>query len=91
LNPANFSPHLHKSIRKWARLNGVVLVLTPANSSWLNRVEYHFAPLREFVLNNSNYQSHEELAKAIRDYIRWHNRCPKDTEILRLQKRFKVA
>lgn len=87
----NFSPHVHKSIRKWARANGVVLVFTPTNSSWLNRIECHFAPLREFVLNNSNYQSHEELAKAICDYIRWRNRCPNDPDIIRLQKRVKVA
>jgi len=87
----NFSPHLHKSVRSWARKNGVVLVFTPTNASWLNRIECHFAPLREFVLRSSNYKSHEEMAAAIRAYVRWRNRCPDDSQILRLQRRVKVA
>ncbi|MGQ9591342.1 MAG: IS630 family transposase [Planctomycetota bacterium] len=66
----NFSPHLHRSIRTWARENGVVLVFTPTNASWLNRIECHFAPLREFVLRNSDYHSHAELTKPIIQYVR---------------------
>lgn len=87
----NFSPHVHKNVRKWARANDVVLVFTPTNASWLNRIECHFAPLREFVLRNSNYGSHLELAKAIRAYVRWRNKHPNDSKLLRLQKRVKVA
>ena len=87
----NFSPHVHKSIRQWAKANRLVLVFTPTNDSWLNRIECHFAPLREFVLSNSNYQSHQELAHAIRGHIRWRNRCPNNAEIIRLQKRVQVA
>lgn len=87
----NFSPHLHHSIRKWARANGVVLVFTPTNASWLNRIECHFAPLREFVLRNSDYHSHAELAKAIFHYVRWRNAHPNHEDILHIQKRVKVA
>ena len=87
----NYSPHIHKDIRKWAKENGVVLVFTPSNASWLNRIECHFAPIREFVLRNSNYRSHDELAEAMRRYIRWRNCNPDDDRILNLQKRVKVA
>jgi len=87
----NFSPHIHHSIRKWARANGVVLIFTPTNASWLNRIECHFAALREFVFRNSDYRSHAELARAILAYVRWRNAHPNHPEILRIQKRVKVA
>ncbi len=87
----NFSPHLHKTVRKWCRSNKVSLVFTATNASWMNRIECHFAPIREFVLNNSNYRCHAELAAAMRSYIRWRNREPGNNRILAAQKRVKVA
>ena len=35
---------------------------TPTSASHLNRIEGHFRPLREFVLNASGYTSHAEVA-----------------------------
>lgn len=87
----NFSPHLHKTVRKWCRANKVSLVFTATNASWMNRIECHFAPIREFVLNNSNYSCHAELALAMRNYIRWRNRDPDNPRILVVQNRVKVA
>jgi len=34
----------------------------------LNRIECHFRPLREFVLNASDYVSHSEVAVAFRPF-----------------------
>ncbi len=84
----NFPPHLHRRVREWTRKNRVSLVFTPTNASWLNRIECHFGVLRKFVLHNSHYQSHEELADAIHRYIRWRNANAKDKRILRIQKRY---
>lgn len=87
----NFSPHLHKTVRKWCRANRVTLVFTPTNASWLNRIECHFAPIADFVLKNSNYGCHAELALAMKKYIHWRNREPENQRILASQKRVKVA
>jgi len=87
----NFSPHLHRDVRKWCRANKVVLVFTPTNASWLNRIECHFAPIAEFVIKNSNYANHEEVAVAMRNYIRWRNRDPGNARIMAAEKRVKVA
>lgn len=87
----NFSPHKHKKVREWAIDNDVVLVFTPTYASWLNRIECHFGPLRYFVLKNTYYKDHKELASAIRKYIRWRNRNANDEEIIKEQKKIKVA
>ncbi|TCP61749.1 IS630 family transposase [Heliophilum fasciatum] len=87
----NFSPHKTKLVREWAEQNNVELVFTPTYSSWLNRIECHFAPLRHFVLSGSDYPDHAALADAIQSYLRWRNKNAKSQEILRLQKRVKVA
>ena len=87
----NFSPHKHKKVIQWAAQNNVVLVYTPTYASWLNRIECHFGPLRHFVLKNAYYQCHEELASAIRKYIRWRNKNAKNDEILKEQNKIKVA
>jgi len=87
----NFSPHKHKKVIKWAAQHNVVLVYTPTYASWLNRIECHFGPHRHFVLKSAYYQSHEELAIAIRRYIRWRNKNAKNDEILKEQNKIKVA
>lgn len=87
----NFSPHRRREVREWAENHQVELVFTPTNASWLNPIECHFAPLREFALNNSNYRDHAEQARAIRRYIAWRNAHRDDPRILRLQKRKKVG
>ena len=79
----NFSPHKHKKVKKWASENNVVLVFTPTYASWLNRIECHFGPLRYFVLRNSYYKEHEEMASAIRKYIRWRNRNVDHEQIIK--------
>ena len=87
----NFSPHKHKKVVKWAEINNVELVYTPTYASWLNRIECHFAPLRYFVLKNSYYKSHEEMALKIRHYIRWRNKNVNHKLIIKEQNKIKVA
>ena len=70
----NFSPHLKQDLRDWAALHDIELVFLPTYSSWLNLIECQFQALRRFVLNGTDYDSHDEQDKAIHAYLRWHNR-----------------
>ncbi len=84
----NFSPHLKRTVRDWARANRVTLVFTPTNASWLNRIECHFGAMKKFAMSNSDYSSHEELAAALQTYIRWRNANAADAKLVRVQKRY---
>ena len=57
----------------WPNAHHVELLLTPTSASYLNRIECHFRPLRQFVLNASDYASHAEVAKAFRRYLHRRN------------------
>ena len=61
------------------------LVFTATYASWMNRIECHFAPFRRFVLDNSDWSSHTEIARAAQDYLRWRNRDKKNARILKEQ------
>lgn len=87
----NLSTHRHHSIREWADNSNVELVFTPTNASWLNRIECHFGALRKFVLSNSNYESHEELARATQAYLRWRNANKKNRRLLKAQQRCDIS
>jgi transposase len=69
----NFSPHGKDRVRDWCAANGVELVFTPTNASWLNWIECEFTALRYFTLDGSDYPSHAAQEAAIAGYIRWHN------------------
>ncbi|PMB09050.1 hypothetical protein CEN49_07800 [Fischerella thermalis CCMEE 5273] len=68
----NFSPPHHQKVKAWAKENNLELVYTPTYASRLNRIECHFGPLRKFVLDGSNYSSHDELMSQ--KYIGWRNK-----------------
>src|ERR1019366_9377541 len=80
----NLNHHKGPMIRAWCADNAVELAFTPTYGSWANPIEAHFGPLREFSIANSDHQSHAELARAIRAYIRWRNAHTTDPEILAL-------
>jgi len=63
----NLNLHKTEEIVRWAKQDNVELVYTAVNASWMNRIESHFAPLKERVIANSYYQSHEELSQAIEE------------------------
>lgn len=88
----NLSLHWTPQIRAWAEAHNVELVPTPTSASYLNHIECHFQPLREFVLNASDYQSHLEVAKAFRGYIRRRNtEHHSDSRIRLIESRSRVA
>lgn len=69
----NFSPHGTPAVKRWCRLNNVHLIWTPTNASWLNPIECHFTPVKEFVLNNSNHTNHHGLYVALNRYAKYRN------------------
>jgi hypothetical protein len=69
----NLSLHWSPQIRAWAAAHSVELGPTPTSASHLKRIECHFRPLPEFVLNASDYSSHGEVAQAFRRYVRRRN------------------
>jgi transposase len=86
----NLNHHRGPMIRQWCEDNAVELAFTPTYGSWANPIEAHFGPLREFSINNSDHQCHAEMAKAIRDYIRWRNAHTTDPEILALERKHRA-
>jgi len=70
----NYGPHTKLEVRQWCQANGVDLVFTPSNASWLNWIECEFTALRYFTLDGSDYPSHTAQEAAIAGYIRWPNR-----------------
>ncbi len=60
----NFSPHKVTEVQRWCRDSNVHLIWTPTNASWLNPIECHFGPVKEFVIRNSDYPDHRELRRA---------------------------
>jgi transposase len=80
----NLSAHKGPKVREWCEKNKVELCYTPTYSSWANPIEPHFGALRSFVLRNSDYPSHRQLAAALHAYLRWRNANARDPRILEL-------
>jgi transposase len=87
----NLSLHWTPRIRGWAAEHNVELVPTPTSASYLNRIECHFQPLREFVLNAADHASHADVARALRRYIRRRNSDHQTSRIRLLEFRSRVA
>jgi hypothetical protein len=87
----NLSLHWTALIREWAALHNVELVATPTSASHLNRIECHFRPLREFVINASDYASHTDVAVAFHRYLRRRNSDHHSSRIRLLESRSRVA
>ena len=87
----NLSTHWTPAIRAWAARSNVELVATPTAASYLNRIECHFQPLREFVLNAADYASHADVARALRRYVRRRNSDHATSRIRLLESRSQVA
>jgi hypothetical protein len=87
----NLSLHWTPLIREWATMHNVELVPTPTSASYLNRIECHFRPLREFVVNASDYASHADVAVAFRRYLRRRNTDHQASRIRLLESRSRIA
>jgi hypothetical protein len=69
----NLSLHSTPQVREWVESHNVELVPTPTSASHLDRIECHFRPQREFVVNASDYASHADVSVAFRRYLHWRN------------------
>ena len=54
--------------------HNIQFYFTPTNASWLNRIESHFAALKQFAMKPSDFRCYEDLKQAIESYLAWHNR-----------------
>lgn len=65
--------HLKAEVIAYAAAHRIRFYLTPTGASWLNRIEGHFAALRKFALDNTDYRTHDDMQAAIRRYLAWRN------------------
>jgi hypothetical protein len=82
----NLSTHKKDHVRRWCRRSKITPVFTATNASWMNRIECHFAPFKMFVINNSDYATHDEIQQAAQDYLAWRNANTRDETLLQEQK-----
>ena len=87
----NLSLHWTPLIREWAATHNVELLATPTSASHFNRIECHFQPLREFVLNASDHASHADVAVAFRRYLYRRNADHQTSRIRLLESRSRIA
>jgi transposase len=69
----NRSAHTTPAILDWVRHHKMSLVLTPTYSSFLNRIECQFTPLKKFALSGCHYRNHAEQMAAIFRYVVYRN------------------
>jgi transposase len=69
----NATFHDRPEVLEYAATHRIKFYFTPTSASWLNRIECHFAALRKFALDNTDYRSHPEMQDAIHSYLRWRN------------------
>ena len=67
----NASYHKKAEILEYAATHKIRFYFTPTSASWLNRIECHFAALRKFALEGTDYRTHEEQQAAIDRYLAW--------------------
>jgi transposase len=91
----NFSPPLttrkDKRAGQRAAASNTEIACTPANCSWMNRLECQFTALREFTLNGTDHATHREQGSMIRRYIAWRNRHASDPRLRPIVRRANVA
>ena len=87
----NLSTHKTPAIRDWAADSNVELVFTPTYASFLNRIECHFWPIGEFVVNNADYPDWDTFAKAMADHIRYRNGPHRDQRLIKAERRLLIA
>ncbi len=87
----NLSTHKTPAIREWADGANTELVFTPTYASFLNRIECHFWPIGEFVINNADYPDWDTLAKAMADHIRYRNGPHRDQRLIAAERKLLIA
>lgn len=71
----NLAIHKHKDVKEWlASKRKIQLHFTPTYSSWLNQVEIWFNILTKDVVKGGIWQSSEQLASQLMEYIETYNK-----------------
>jgi transposase len=83
----NLSTHTTPALHTWLDDNNARLVLLPTYSSWLNRIEGHFAAIRSFVIAGSDHPDHDTIEQELLRYIEWRNQHRHDTKLRKAEKR----
>jgi len=86
----NASAHHKSDVVLWCSQNNIELVFIATNASWMNRIECHFAPFKQFVINNSDYPNHKAIQEKAQQYLRWRNKNAKDKRLLKAQNTVRV-
>jgi transposase len=73
----NYGTHKHPKVKEWLAAHPRYhLHFTPTGSSWLNMVERFFSELTTRRIRRGTFRSVPELERAIRCYLREHNKNP---------------
>jgi transposase len=71
----NLSIHKHAMVKEWlSKKRKITLHFTPTYSSWLNQVEIWFNILTKDVVKGGIWQSSEQLASQILQYVDTYNK-----------------
>lgn len=87
----NLSANWTPDIREFAERNNIELVPLPTYASYLNRVEAHFRPITEFVVNNADYIDWTSFQHALANHVRRRNGPDRDRRIAERERRLMVA
>lgn len=73
----NYAAHKHPDVKRWFADHPRYKVhFTPTSASWVNQVERWFAEITRKRIRRGTFGSVRELERAIRAYIRDHNKNP---------------
>ncbi|MGW1863337.1 hypothetical protein [Streptomyces collinus] len=67
--------------------NKVELCFTLTNASWVNPIEAHFGPQRQFTLANSNHPNHTVQTRELHRYLRGRSENARHPDVLAAQRR----
>ena len=87
----NLSANWTADIRQFADENNIELVPLATYASYLNRIEAHFRPITEFVVNNADYLDRDAFAHALAAHVRHRNGPDRDRRIAERERKLMVA
>ena len=71
----NYGTHTSRLVTEWLDSHpDVVFHFTPSHASWLNQVELWFSILSRQALQRGDFDSKEDLARKLIEFIEEHNR-----------------
>jgi transposase len=87
----NLSANWTPDVRDYAGTHRIELVPVPTYASYLNRIESHFLPITEFVVNNADYLDWGAFAQAMARHISYRNGPHRDRRLAAAERKLLVA